>query len=262
MAAMRQAITESVPASTRTIEYARRRTGRVLAAEHGEDVAEMPSRATFYRLFIKLSSGVPVTGSARTRQSLANQCRSTPPRWTFWCGSTRGCPAGSSSAAWSMSPPAPSPPRSCGRLPVCGRGKAFISENFRAACRTLEINFQPCHPRSPAEKPHIERTLESVATMFCQFLPGYVGPYGIKINHRITTARTWAPSDANWIWVRNHWEGGWIPVPDSCGKKRPRHPPNTIMTTPNDPHATTLTSYFKRAQLHRSSQPRSVTEST
>lgn len=27
-------------------------------------------------------------------------------------------------------------------------------------------------------------------------------------------------------------------------------PPNTSMTTPNDPHATTLTSYFKRAQLH------------
>jgi hypothetical protein len=28
---------------------------------------------------------------------------------------------------------------------VCDRGKAFISENFHAACRTLEINFQPCH---------------------------------------------------------------------------------------------------------------------
>jgi len=30
----------------------------------------------------------------------------------------------------------------------------------------------------------------------------------------------------------------------------PRHPPNTSMTAPSDPHATTLTSYFKRAQLH------------
>ncbi|WP_308298711.1 transposase family protein [Streptomyces sp. GESEQ-35] len=30
----------------------------------------------------------------------------------------------------------------------------------------------------------------------------------------------------------------------------PGPPPNTSMTTPNDPHATTLTSYFKRAQLH------------
>ncbi|MEU9154647.1 hypothetical protein AB0D59_29845 [Streptomyces sp. NPDC048417] len=41
-----------------------------------------------------------------------------------------------------------------------------------------------------------------------------------------------------------------------------RDMPNTSMTTPNDPHATTLTSYFKRARLHRRSQPRSVTEST
>ncbi|MGK5631561.1 hypothetical protein [Streptomyces sp. URMC 123] len=70
---MRQVVAESVPASTRTIEYARWRTGRILTAEHGEDVVEMPSRATFYRLFAKLSGGVSVTGSARTRQSLANQ---------------------------------------------------------------------------------------------------------------------------------------------------------------------------------------------
>ncbi|MFF3430303.1 transposase family protein [Streptomyces sp. NPDC002602] len=205
---------------------------------------------------------------------------------------------------------------------VCDRGKAFISENFRSACRTLEISFRPCHPRSPAEKPHIERTLGSVATLFCQFLPGYLGrtaehrgrrvedeplwsmleiqefldewlvatwqnrrhdglrdpgspgrtftpnekyasliesagyvplafagddyvellpatwravdSYGVKINHRVHDCaelgplrrrpsgvtrkkNLWEihrdPYDANWIWVRNHWEGGRIPVP-------------------------------------------------
>ncbi|MDW6064600.1 hypothetical protein SAZ11_50085 [Streptomyces sp. FXJ1.4098] len=73
VAAIRQAIAESVEASTRTIEYARWRTGQILAAEHGKDVVEMPSRATFYRLFGKLSRGVHVTGSARTRRSLADQ---------------------------------------------------------------------------------------------------------------------------------------------------------------------------------------------
>ncbi|MER5775441.1 hypothetical protein ABT144_14305 [Streptomyces sp. NPDC002039] len=205
---------------------------------------------------------------------------------------------------------------------VCDRGKAFISENLRSACRTLEISFQPCHPRSPAEKPHIERTLGSVATLFCQFLPRLPGPhgrtprsarrgraalvdagnpgisgrmachhvakqaprrtqdpgspgqtftpnekyasliesagyvplafagddyvellpatwravdsYGVKINHRVHDCaelgplrrrpsgvtrkkNLWEihrdPYDANWIWVRNHWEGGRIPVP-------------------------------------------------
>ncbi|WP_275562822.1 hypothetical protein [Streptomyces sp. 5-6(2022)] len=72
VAAVRQAIAESVEASTRTIESARWRTGQILAAEHGKDVVEMPSRA-FYRLFGKLSRGVHVTGSARTRRSLADQ---------------------------------------------------------------------------------------------------------------------------------------------------------------------------------------------
>ncbi|ARP69148.1 integrase [Streptomyces pluripotens] len=397
VAAMRQAIAESVPASTRTIEYARWRTGRILAAEHGEDVVEMPSRATFYRLFAKLSGGIPVTGSARTRQSLANQPEgpfryeqvaapgelmqidSTPldvlvrldegvPGRVELCGlvdvATRTIAAAvvrpttksvdaSLLLARALTPEPMRPgwsdalrmarsvlphrrllslderldhaaarPVIIPETIVCDRGKAFISENFRAACRTLEINFQPCHPRSPAEKPHIERTLESVATMFCQFLPGYLGrtaehrgrnvedeplwsmleiqefldewliakwqnrehdglrdpgspgrtftpnqkyasllesagyvplaltgddyvellpatwravnSYGVKINHRIYDCadlgpfrrqpsgvvrkkNLWEihrdPYDANWIWVRNHWEGGWIPVP-------------------------------------------------
>lgn len=397
VAAIRQAIAESVEASTRTIERARWRTEQILTADHGQDVVEMPSRATFYRLFNKLSRGVHVTGSARTRRSLANQPEgpfryeqvvapgelmqidSTPldvlvrldegmPGRVELCGlvdvATRTIAAmvvrpttksvdASLLLARALTPEPMRPgwvdalKMSRSVLPhrrllslderlehaaarpviipetiVCDRGKAFISENFRAACRTLEINFQPCHPRSPAEKPHIERTLESVATLFCQFLPGYVGrtaehrgrrvedeplwsmleiqefldewlvakwqnrrhdglrdpgspgrtftpnekyasliesagyvplaftgddylellpatwravnSYGVKINHRIydcpelgplrrqpsgvTRKRDlWEvhrdPYDASWIWVRNQWEGGWIPVP-------------------------------------------------
>ncbi|WP_405693375.1 TnsA-like heteromeric transposase endonuclease subunit [Streptomyces coelicoflavus] len=87
VAAIRQAIGESVPASTRTIEYARWRTERILEAEHGLGAVTMPSRATFYRLFDKLSHGVHVTGSARTR------------RFTSW-----GCCAGQ----WKVTTPATS----------------------------------------------------------------------------------------------------------------------------------------------------------
>ncbi|MFG3532264.1 integrase [Streptomyces sp. NPDC047917] len=397
VSAIRQAIAESVDASTRTIEYARWRTEQILAAEHGKDVVEMPSRATFYRLFAKLSGGVHVTGSARTRRSLADQPEgpfryeqvaapgelmqidSTPldvlvrldegmPGRVELCGlvdvatrtiaaavirpTTKSVDASLLLArALTLEPMRPgwidALKMSRSVLPhrrllflderlehaaarpviipetiVCDRGKAFISENFRNACRALEITFQPCHPRSPAEKPHIERTLESVATMFCQFLSGYLGrtaehggrnvedeplwsmleiqeflnewlvakwqnrrhdglrdpgspgrtftpnekhasliesagyvplalgaddyvellpatwravnSYGIKINHRVydnaelgpfrrqpsgvTRKRDlWEihrdPYDANWVWVRNHWEGGWIPVP-------------------------------------------------
>lgn len=58
---------------------------------------------------------------------------------------------------------------------VCDRGKAYISDTFRSACQALGISFQPCHPDTPTDKPHIEKTLGSVATMFAQHLPGHKG---------------------------------------------------------------------------------------
>jgi putative transposase len=58
---------------------------------------------------------------------------------------------------------------------VCDRGMAFLSRTFRASCQALGISLQPAHPRTPTDKPHIERTLESVSTLFCQFVAGYLG---------------------------------------------------------------------------------------
>lgn len=58
---------------------------------------------------------------------------------------------------------------------TCDHGKAFLSPTFRQACRTLGINMQPAHPDTPTDKPHVERTLQSVGTLFLQDIPGYVG---------------------------------------------------------------------------------------
>jgi putative transposase len=58
---------------------------------------------------------------------------------------------------------------------ICDHGKAFMSQTFQQACRTLGINLQPRRPDTPTDGPHIERTLESMATLFCQFVAGYVG---------------------------------------------------------------------------------------
>ena len=58
---------------------------------------------------------------------------------------------------------------------VCDHGKVFVSRNFRASCRFLGINFQPAHEGTPTDKPYIERTLGSVATLFAQFIFGYTG---------------------------------------------------------------------------------------
>ncbi len=63
----------------------------------------------------------------------------------------------------------------CRYLHKCDHGKAFISQNYRSSCRLLGITLQPAHPRTPTDKPHIERTLESVASLFAQFVSGYLG---------------------------------------------------------------------------------------
>ena len=54
-------------------------------------------------------------------------------------------------------------------------GSVFVSASFRASCRHLGISIQPVHLASGSEKPHIERTFGSVASLFCQFVSGYVG---------------------------------------------------------------------------------------
>jgi hypothetical protein len=58
---------------------------------------------------------------------------------------------------------------------VCDRGKVFLSHGFRSACRSLGISLQPAHPHTPTDKPHIERTIESVGSLFAQFVAGFLG---------------------------------------------------------------------------------------
>ncbi|MBV8294273.1 MAG: DDE-type integrase/transposase/recombinase, partial [Mycobacterium sp.] len=58
---------------------------------------------------------------------------------------------------------------------VCDNNSAFISTTFMSACRTLGISVQPAHPFTPTDKPIVERTLESVKTLFAQYITGYLG---------------------------------------------------------------------------------------
>jgi len=58
---------------------------------------------------------------------------------------------------------------------VCDQGNVFVSHNFRISCALLGIDFQPTHPGSPAEKPHIEKMMSTVGTLFCQYVSGYLG---------------------------------------------------------------------------------------
>ena len=73
--AVRRAVAEETDRSTGTVDRLRRRTAQILAAEHGmaDPSPVMPSRATFYRLVARVSSGRHTFGSARTRRSLAKR---------------------------------------------------------------------------------------------------------------------------------------------------------------------------------------------
>ena len=58
---------------------------------------------------------------------------------------------------------------------VVDHGKVFISESFRASCEFLGVSLQPARKATGTDKPHIERMLGSVATMFSQYVSGYTG---------------------------------------------------------------------------------------
>lgn len=58
---------------------------------------------------------------------------------------------------------------------VCDHGKAYLSNTFKSACRSQGINLQPAHPDTPTDKPVIERTLQSIGTLFAQYVTGYLG---------------------------------------------------------------------------------------
>ncbi|HEY5985071.1 MAG TPA: integrase [Streptosporangiaceae bacterium] len=58
---------------------------------------------------------------------------------------------------------------------VVDHGKVFVSESFKASCEFLGISFQPARKATGTDKPHIERMLGSVATMFAQHVSGYTG---------------------------------------------------------------------------------------
>ena len=75
---------------------------------------------------------------------------------------------------------------------VVDQGNVFISRNFRASCAALGISFQPTHPGSPAEKPHIEKMMSAVGTLFAQFVSGYVGSNTERRGRKVEAQPLWS----------------------------------------------------------------------
>lgn len=116
---------------------------------------------------------------------------------------------------------------------VCDHGKVFVSHNFRASCRFLEIDFQPTHKGSPFEKGHIEKMLGSVASMFAQFLPGYTGRNTDHRGRHPEHENLWSLPELQELldeWIVAHWQNR-----PHEGLRDPDHPGRLF--TPNQKYA-------------------------
>jgi putative transposase len=115
---------------------------------------------------------------------------------------------------------------------LCDHGKAYLSATFRAACRSLGISLAPAHPHTPTDKPVIERTLGSVATLFAQHVAGYVGS---SVERRGTDAEDGAVwSMAGLQALLDEWIVVWLNRPHD-GLRDPLVPGRAL--TPNERYA-------------------------
>ena len=115
---------------------------------------------------------------------------------------------------------------------VVDQGKVFISNNFRASCNFLGINFQPVHDASGWEKGHIERMLGSVGTLFAQFVAGYTGFNAERRGRHLERQPLWSLLELQDL--LDEWLVLWQNRPHD-GLRDPAHPAR--MFSPNEKYA-------------------------
>lgn len=119
---------------------------------------------------------------------------------------------------------------------VCDHGKAYLSQTFRQACCTLGINLQPAHPDTPTDKPKIERTLQSVGTLFAQHVAGYVGSSVERRGKNAEQGAVWSMVELQALldeWIIAVWQNR-----PHDGLRDPLTPGQTM--TPNEKYATLI----------------------
>lgn len=112
-------------------------------------------------------------------------------------------------------------------------GSVFVSANFRASCRHLGISIQPVHLASGSEKPHIERTFGSVASLFCQFVSGYLGRNPDRRGRSAGARPLWSMLELQELldeWLIACWQNR-----PHDGLRDPEHPRRAF--TPNEKYA-------------------------
>ncbi len=116
---------------------------------------------------------------------------------------------------------------------VVDHGKVFVSESFKASCAFLGISFQPARKATGTDKPHIERMLGSVATMFAQYVSGYAGRSAEYRGRGIEDKAVWSLPELQDLldqWLIAEWQNR-----PHDGLRDPLHPGRAF--TPNEKYA-------------------------
>ncbi len=116
---------------------------------------------------------------------------------------------------------------------VIDHGKVFVSRNFRASCAYLGISLQPARKATGTDKPHIERTLGSVASLFAQFVAGYAGRSPEYRGRRAGQQAVWSVLELQELldeWIVACWQNR-----PHDGLRDPEHPGRAF--TPNEKYA-------------------------
>jgi len=116
---------------------------------------------------------------------------------------------------------------------VCDHGKAYISRTFQTACRAMGINFQPTHQGSPWEKGAVERSFDSVDTLFAQYVAGYVGSSVERRGKNADQDAVWSMVELQALldeWIVSTWQNR-----PHAGLRNPITPDKSL--TPNEQYA-------------------------
>ena len=108
---------------------------------------------------------------------------------------------------------------------VCDHGMVYMSQAFRSACRAMGISLQPAHEGSPWEKGAVERSFDSVGTLFAQYVAGYVGSQrGTPRQGRRAGRGLVDPANCRNCSTNGSWPAGRTGPTTVCGTRSPRAP--------------------------------------
>ncbi|BBY08938.1 Mu transposase C-terminal domain-containing protein [Mycobacterium noviomagense] len=113
------------------------------------------------------------------------------------------------------------------------RGKVFVGSTFLSACERLQISIIKAAPRTPTDKPHIERAFAAINSGFTQYLAGYVGPNVVRRGTDPGVDAQWTLAEVQNLldlWIVSVWQNR----PHS-GLRHPAMPRKEL--TPNEAYA-------------------------